>query len=104
MLYAITDRRLYAENPSQALERLVALSGIWAANGVAFVQIRENDLSGRDQVELARVVVAGSFLARGQQSRELVAVGRASFAHRFIDVAFDGSNRQRQPCRDMPVG
>lgn len=35
----------------------MALSRIWAANGVAFVQIRENDLSGRDQVELARAVI-----------------------------------------------
>ena len=59
---------------------------------------------GRRSIELTRAVVAVSFPARRQQPRELVARGRASFGHRFIDVAFDGSNRQRQPCRDIPVG
>lgn len=57
MLYAITDRRLYAGNKADALARLVELSGIWAANGVAFIQLREKDLSGREQVELARAVI-----------------------------------------------
>ena len=59
---------------------------------------------GSRSIGLTRVVVAVSFPARRQQPRELVAVGRASFGHRFIDVAFDGSNRQRQPFRDIPVG
>ncbi|MGB8478417.1 MAG: thiamine phosphate synthase [Acidobacteriaceae bacterium] len=57
MLYAITDRRLYAENKGDALARLVELSGIWAANGVSYIQMREKDLSAREQVELTRAVI-----------------------------------------------
>lgn len=62
------------------------------------------DVGGSRSAELTRTVVAVPFPARRQQPRELVALGRASFGHRLIDVAFDGSNRQRQPCRDIPIG
>lgn len=57
MLYAITDRRLYAGNKVDALARLVELSAIWAANGVSYIQVREKDLSAHDQVELVRAVI-----------------------------------------------
>jgi len=57
LLYAITDRRLYAGNKADALAHLVGLTAIWAANGVSFIQLREKDLSGREQVELTRAVV-----------------------------------------------
>lgn len=57
MLYAITDRRLYAGNKVDALARLLELSAIWAANGVSYIQVREKDLPACDQVELARAVI-----------------------------------------------
>ena len=78
LLYAITDRRLYARNQADALQRLVELSRTWAANGVAFIQIRENDLTGREQVELARTVV--------RDCRQVSGVTRV-LIHSRIDVA-----------------
>ena len=57
MLYAITDRRLYAGNKADALARLVELAAIWATNGVSYIQLREKDLPAREQVELTRAVV-----------------------------------------------
>lgn len=57
MLYAITDRRLYASDESESRRRLLELAGIWASNRVAFIQLREKDLSARDQVELARAML-----------------------------------------------
>jgi thiamine-phosphate pyrophosphorylase len=73
LLYAITDRRLYAGNEADALARLVELAAIWAANGVAFIQIREKDLSAREQVELARAAV-----------RAVHSVGNAAHASRVL--------------------
>ncbi|MGC1783384.1 MAG: thiamine phosphate synthase [Acidobacteriaceae bacterium] len=57
MLYAITDRRLYAEDETVARQRLLELAKVWASNGVAFIQLREKDLPARDQVELARTML-----------------------------------------------
>ncbi len=57
MLYAITDRRRYGANEARARERLLKQTAVWATNGVAFIQLREKDLSGRDQVELARAMM-----------------------------------------------
>ena len=57
LLYAITDRRLYAGNKADALARLVDLAAVWAANGVSFIQLREKDLSARELVELTRAVI-----------------------------------------------
>ena len=57
MLYAITDRQSYAESEADALARLLELAAIWAANGVSYIQVREKDLSARDQVELVRAVI-----------------------------------------------
>jgi thiamine-phosphate pyrophosphorylase len=57
VLYAITDRRLVAKNEDSARAHLVELAAVWAANGVAFIQLREKDLSARDQVELARAML-----------------------------------------------
>ena len=57
MLYAITGRRLYSENKADALASLVDLAAIWATNGVSYIQLREKDLSGREQVELTRAVI-----------------------------------------------
>jgi len=57
LLYAITDRRLYADNKADALSRLVDLTVMWAANGVSYIQLREKDLTAREQVELTRSVI-----------------------------------------------
>lgn len=57
MLYAITDRRLYGANEQQDRERLLEQTAVWAANGVAFIQLREKDLPVREQVELARAML-----------------------------------------------
>ena len=57
MLYAITDRRLHAENKDNALARLVELAAIWAANDLSFIQLREKDLGAAEQVEWARAIV-----------------------------------------------
>ncbi len=57
MVYAITDRQQYAEKKADALARLVELAAIWAVNGVSFIQLREKDLSAREQVELTRAVI-----------------------------------------------
>ena len=69
LLYAITDRRLYAGNKADGLARLLELATAWAANGVSFIQLREKDLSAREQVELARAVVR----AVGQVSGKTIA-------------------------------
>lgn len=57
MLYAITDRRLYAESETDARTRLLELAALWAANGVAYIQLREKDLSARAQLDLARAIM-----------------------------------------------
>ena len=81
MLYAITDRRLYAEKEADARARLVELAGVWAANGVAFIQLREKDMSARDQVELARAVVRAVQGVSGKTSAPRVLInGRADVA------------------------
>ncbi|MGC1869559.1 MAG: thiamine phosphate synthase [Acidobacteriaceae bacterium] len=74
MLYAITDRRLYARNKADALARLVEMSTIWAANGVAFIQLREKDISGREQVELTRAVIRAVQMVRRKTSAPKVLV------------------------------
>ncbi len=57
MLYAITNRRFYGANETQARERLLDQTAVWAANAVAFIQLREKDMPARDQVELARAMM-----------------------------------------------
>ena len=57
MLYAITDRRLYGTNEADATARLLEQTSLWAARGVAFIQLREKDLPARAQVELARAML-----------------------------------------------
>jgi thiamine-phosphate pyrophosphorylase len=59
LLYAITDRPLHADNKADALARLVNLAAIWATNGVSYIQLREKDLTAREQVELTRAVIRG---------------------------------------------
>lgn len=54
MLYAITDRRLFGAEEAEARRLLIAQAGIWASHRVAWIQLREKDLSGRELVELAR--------------------------------------------------
>lgn len=56
MLYAITNRRLYGTNEALVRAQLLAQAAVWAANGVAYVQLREKDLATRDQVEIARAM------------------------------------------------
>jgi thiamine-phosphate pyrophosphorylase len=81
LLYAITDRRLYAENKADAFARLVELTATWAANGVSFIQLREKDLSGREQVDLARAVIRAVQQASGKMGKPRVLVnGRADVA------------------------
>lgn len=81
MLYAVTDRRLDAESAIDARARLVELAAVWAANGVALIQLREKDLSARDQVELARAMLrAMRAAARGAQTPRLLVNDRADVA------------------------
>src|SRR6185437_11548985 len=68
MLYAITNRQLYGGNEANLRSRLLELAAIWAANGVAFIQLREKDLPGRDQVELAQAMLREIRAARNSQS------------------------------------
>lgn len=81
MLYAVTDRRLYAENEDSTRARLVEHAAVWAANGVAFIQLREKDLSARCQVELAPAMLrAMHTAARGAQVPRLLINSRADVA------------------------
>ncbi|MHB1744779.1 MAG: thiamine phosphate synthase [Acidobacteriaceae bacterium] len=82
MLYAITNRRLYAENDADARARLVELAAVWAANGVSFIQLREKDLSARDLVELARAMLRAihSATPRGVAVPRLLVNGRVDVA------------------------
>ncbi|MHB8303009.1 MAG: thiamine phosphate synthase [Acidobacteriaceae bacterium] len=57
MLYAITDRRLYEGDEAERRARLSMQTAVWAANGVAFAQLREKDLPTSEQVELARAML-----------------------------------------------
>ncbi|MDR5726653.1 MAG: thiamine phosphate synthase [Terriglobia bacterium] len=92
MLYAITDRRLYAESEASARVRLLELAAEWAASGVAFIQLREKDLTAREQVELARAMLmtissvgwrsAGDGLFAGRVRS--VAAGHGSQATRLL--------------------
>lgn len=69
MLYAITDRRLYAAGENARCRRLLELTDDWVGNGVAFIQLREKDLPGREQVELARAMLR---IVRGTRTRLLL--------------------------------
>jgi thiamine-phosphate pyrophosphorylase len=81
VLYAITDRRLLVENEDSARARLVELAAVWAANGVAFIQLREKDLSARDQVELARAMFRAVHVAgRGARVPRLLINSRVDVA------------------------
>ncbi|MHB1937861.1 MAG: thiamine phosphate synthase [Acidobacteriaceae bacterium] len=82
MLYAITDRRPCAGNEADARARLVELAGVWAANGAAFIQLREKDLSARDQVELARAMrrAIHSAMPHGMAVPRLLVNGRVDVA------------------------
>jgi thiamine-phosphate pyrophosphorylase len=81
MLYAITDHRLDVENEASARSRLVELAGVWAAHGVAFIQLREKDLSAREQVNLARAMLrAMRAAALGARVPRLLINSRADVA------------------------
>ncbi len=81
MLYAITDRQMYGENEADARARLVELASMWAANGVAFIQLREKDLSARNLVELARAMLqAIGSAGRRLRTTSLLVNGRADVA------------------------
>lgn len=67
MLYAITDGRLYGDDEAHGRARLVELAAVWAAHRVAFVQLREKNLSARDQVELARAMLHAIRATAGQE-------------------------------------
>jgi thiamine-phosphate pyrophosphorylase len=82
VLYAITDRRQFAENEADARARLVEHAAVWAANGVTFLQVREKDLSARDQVELARAIATAlrSATPQGLRVPRLLINSRADVA------------------------
>lgn len=85
MLYAITDRRQYGADDANARARLLEQTAAWVAHGVAFIQLREKDLSARDQVELARTMMQVVRLARqdgesGLRTPRLLVNGRADVA------------------------
>lgn len=67
MLYAITDRGFYGGDEAHTRARLVEQTAVWAANGVAFAQLREKDLAARDQVELARAMLAAIRATAGRE-------------------------------------
>lgn len=58
MLYAITSRGSYGFAEVERRHRLLELVTLWATNCVEFIQLREKDLPARDQVELARAIMA----------------------------------------------
>lgn len=72
MLYAITDRRVFGADETIRRERLLEQTLLWAANGVAFIQLREKDLSTRDQVELARAMVGAIREVKDSRTRLLI--------------------------------
>ena len=76
MLYAITDRRLIAESEASARVRLVELAAEWAASGVVFIQLREKDLTAREQVELARAMLRAIASAGRRFAGDGVLAGR----------------------------
>lgn len=65
-LYAITDRRLFA-NP----EALVKQAALWSRNGVDFVQIREKDLPASD-LALLTAWIADTVRTAGGRTRLLL--------------------------------
>jgi thiamine-phosphate pyrophosphorylase len=82
LLYAITDRRLYAPDEESRRVRLLDLTSVWANHGVRFIQLREKDLGGRELVELARGMlkaIQGAPSGRPYATRLLVN-GRADVA------------------------
>lgn len=96
MLYAITDRRLFAGDEDERRRRLLEQAAIWAANGVAFIQVREKDLPVRDQVELGRrmmEILRGSAPLGAMRTRLLIN-GRADVA---LAAGADGVHLQSGP-------
>ncbi len=59
ILYAITSRVLLGASEAEHAERLTKLTESWAANGIDFIQIRENDLSVGDVIRLVSRIVLG---------------------------------------------
>lgn len=57
LLYAITNRLHYGAEAVVRRRRLLELAALWAAHGVAFIQLREKDLPAREQVDLARAIL-----------------------------------------------
>lgn len=101
MLYAITDRRLYAENKADALTRLVELTAIWTANGVSFIQLREKDLAAREQVDLTRAVIRAVQRVSGKTGKPQVLVnGRVDVA---LVAGADGVHLPSGPDALTPV-
>lgn len=82
LLYAITDRRLFGTDEAEARRRLIAQAGIWASNGVAWIQLREKDLAGRELVELTRSMQKAIHAASqlGIQRTRLLINGRPDVA------------------------
>lgn len=57
LLYAITDRRLFAKNEIQPRESLIGLARKLSRGGVDYFQIREKDISDRDLLDLTIQIV-----------------------------------------------
>lgn len=79
MLYAITDRRVFGADETVRRERLLEQTLLWAANGVAFIQLREKDLSAREQVELSRAML-GAIRGTENSPTRLLINGRPDVA------------------------
>lgn len=97
MLYAITDRRLYAENETDARSRLLELAATWAASGVAYIQLREKDLSAREQLDLARAIMLAmrsTAEANGLQAPRLLINARVDVA---LAAGADGVHLPARP-------
>lgn len=78
MLYAITNRRLFGSGEPERCAALLQQTAIWAANGVDFIQLREKDMSAREQVDLACAMMG--ILRQAHSRTRLLINGRPDVA------------------------
>ena len=89
LLYAITSRALLAGDEAERAARLVALAADWAASGVDFIQVRENDLAIPDLTGLAVKIIC-AVRQRGVLTKVLINVQAAEAARIALGAGADG--------------
>lgn len=99
LLYYITDRRAFPGTPAAQRRALLAKIAEAARAGVAYIQLREKDLSPRDLETLARDAVAAiGAPANDSPAARLLISSRA-------DVALAvGASGVHLPAGDLPAG